>query len=60
MIVYHGSTVSVKLPQIMKSDRMLDFGDGFYTTSHKEQVDPWSEIVAVKHKTSTYTTMRGA
>ena len=52
MIIYHGSVVPVKIPKIMKSDRMLDFGEGFYTTSNKEQANRWSEIVAVKRVTN--------
>ena len=52
MIIYHGSIVPVEVPKILKSERMLDFGDGFYTTSNREQADRWSEIVAVKRKTN--------
>ena len=37
MIIYHGSTVAVKEPRILKSGRKLDFGEGFYATSSKEQ-----------------------
>jgi len=51
MIIYHGSNVVVEHPQILISERMLDFGMGFYTTSNKEQAIRWAEIVAVKHKT---------
>jgi len=29
MTVYHGSTVPVEFPKIMKSIRMLDFGDEY-------------------------------
>ena len=53
MIIYHGSTFPVETPKILKSERMLDFGDGFYTTSNKEQAERWSEIVAVKRKTDS-------
>ena len=52
MIVYHGSIVPVEIPKILKSVRMLDFGDGFYTTSNKEQANRWAEIVAAKRKTN--------
>jgi len=52
MIIYHGSIVSVEIPKILKSERMLDFGDGFYTTSNRNQADRWAEIVAVKRKTN--------
>ena len=52
MIIYHGGTDPVKIPKIMKSERMLDFGEGFYTTSNREQAARWAELVAVKRKTS--------
>jgi len=32
---------------------MLDFGEGFYTTSNKEQAKRWAELVSAKHKTNT-------
>jgi len=51
-IVYHGSTAPVEIPQIMKNGRMLDFGEGFYTTSNKEQAYRWAELVAVKRKSN--------
>ena len=51
MIIYHGSTVSVETPKILKSERMLDFGEGFYTTFNYEQAVRWSERVAAKRKT---------
>ena len=37
MIVYHGSTVVVELPQIIKTEYGRDFGFGFYTTDIKKQ-----------------------
>ena len=33
MILYHGSNVEVRLPRILTTNRSLDFGAGFYTTS---------------------------
>jgi hypothetical protein len=33
MIIYHGSDVAVPEPKIMAANRLLDFGEGFYTTS---------------------------
>jgi len=53
MIVYHGSSVQVEEPKIMKQERMLDFGAGFYTTSNKEQAFRWAEIVAERRKTNS-------
>lgn len=37
MILYHGSNIEVKNPQIIKSRRLLDFGAGFYLTSDYAQ-----------------------
>ncbi|MCT4543646.1 MAG: DUF3990 domain-containing protein [Vallitalea sp.] len=37
MNIYHGSDVIVDKPKILKSNRLLDFGIGFYTTTNKEQ-----------------------
>ena len=42
MILYHGSNVEVKKPQIIKSKRLLDFGTGFYLTSDYEQAKKWA------------------
>lgn len=42
MILYHGSNIEVKNPQIIKSRRLLDFGVGFYLTSDYEQVKKWA------------------
>ena len=51
MTIYHGSTVPVEKPQILPSNRMLDFGIGFYTTSNLEQAIRWAKIVAAKQET---------
>ena len=51
MIVYHGSTTPIEAPKILKSKRMLDFGEGFYTTSNKDQANRWAEIVAARRNT---------
>jgi len=44
MILYHGSTEIVEKPRIITSDKFLDFGYGFYTTTSKEQALRWAEI----------------
>lgn len=44
MILYHGSTVIVKEPEIRKADYFLDFGTGFYTTTSHEQAQRWAKI----------------
>jgi len=50
MIIYHGSTVPVRAPKILQSERMLDFGSGFYTTSNKEQAVSWAKLVAERRE----------
>lgn len=42
MILYHGSNVEVKEPILLKVQRELDFGKGFYTTSDMEQAARWA------------------
>ena len=44
MLLYHGSNVEVSNPQIIESDRRLDFGKGFYLTSSYEQAKRWAEL----------------
>lgn len=44
MILYHGSDVIVENPKIIKANRTLDFGHGFYTTTSKEQACKWASI----------------
>lgn len=38
MTLYHGSDIIVEEPKLGFSNRNLDFGKGFYTTSLKEQL----------------------
>ena len=42
MKLYHGSTVTVKCPNIQKSRKATDFGKGFYTTTNFEQAEKWA------------------
>jgi len=44
MILYHGSTEIVEKPRIIISDKFLDFGYGFYSTTSKEQALRWAKI----------------
>ena len=44
MILYHGSTDLVELPEIRKGEVYLDFGVGFYTTTSLEQAERWARI----------------
>lgn len=49
MKIYHGSYVVVEKPEILKSNRLLDFGIGFYTTSNKGQAVRWAEKVSLRN-----------
>ncbi|MFD3158703.1 DUF3990 domain-containing protein (plasmid) [Haloimpatiens sp. FM7330] len=51
MNIYHGSDVIVERPKILESNRMLDFGMGFYTTSNKKQAIRWAEKVSLRNNT---------
>ena len=42
MLLYHGSNVAVQKPKIIISNRTLDFGFGFYTTSSEIQAQKWA------------------
>lgn len=42
MIVYHGSNLDVRTPELLPSKRLLDFGAGFYVTSDFEQAKKWA------------------
>lgn len=44
MKLYHGSNMQVPNPQILISDRNLDFGVGFYLTSSLEQAERWAVL----------------
>ena len=48
MILYHGSNIEVTEPQIIVSNRALDFGAGFYTTSSEEQAIRWAKLQALR------------
>lgn len=43
MILYHGSNLDVKNPDVLHSQICLDFGVGFYVTSVKEQAERWAK-----------------
>lgn len=42
MKLYHGSTVTVRRPNIQKGRKATDFGRGFYTTTSFEQAKKWA------------------
>ena len=52
MTIFHGSDVAVPEPKIIFANRLLDFGEGFYTTSSYEQARRWAERVRQKKKSA--------
>lgn len=51
MKLYHGSLEIVEIPAIRESNRKLDFGRGFYTTTDFDQAKRWVEIRKRKEQT---------
>ena len=49
MIVYHGSDVIVEHPDNLHSQKHLDFGMGFYTTTVQLQAERWAKRKAALH-----------
>lgn len=45
MILYHGSNVVVSKPRLIRQNRFLDFGFGFYTTTNKVQAIAFADKV---------------
>ena len=45
MILFHGSNTVVNEPRVIDSDRYLDFGPGFYTTTNKDQAVNFAQKV---------------
>ncbi len=50
MLVYHGSNVEVIKPIILKKNSLLDFGQGFYTTTNEEQSKEFATKVVQRRK----------
>ena len=50
MLLYHGSNIVVREPKILKSQRYLDFGAGFYMTSDFEQARKWAVRTAARRE----------
>lgn len=51
MKLFHGSNVAVEQPRLIKSDRRLDFGSGFYLTSSYSQASKWA-VLTVRRRLS--------
>ncbi len=50
MILYHGSNVIVNQPKLIRQNRYLDFGFGFYTTTNREQAVNFAQKVTDRRK----------
>ncbi len=55
MNLFHGSNILVQNPQIIISEKTLDFGTGFYTTSSLEQAKKWAINKTKREKQGTAT-----
>lgn len=48
MIVYHGTTMIIKRPQVKYAKDYLDFGRGFYVTTYREQAEKWAKRKSIR------------
>ena len=55
MILYHGSTMEVSQPHILKSEIRRDFGFAFYTTDIQAQAERWARRRAMIESRRTQT-----
>ena len=55
MILYHGSNVVVEQPKLIRQNRYLDFGFGFYTTTNRDQAVNFAQKVTDRRKTDAAT-----
>ena len=55
MILYHGSTMEVSQPRILKSEIGRDFGFSFYTTDIQAQAERWAKRRAMIERRRTKT-----
>lgn len=51
MKLFHGSLEIVSKPEIRTSNRTLDYGNGFYTTTSHQQAKDWVKRRISEHKT---------
>jgi hypothetical protein len=54
MLVYHGSYLEIRNPDINYGRSNLDFGKGFYVTSLKEQSEKWAKRRAKAEKKNAF------
>lgn len=50
MLLYHGSNVVVSEPKLIRQNRFLDFGFGFYTTTNQKQAIAFADKVYKRRK----------
>ena len=50
MIVYHGTTMEIRNPDVKFSKKYLDFGQGFYLTTYQNQAEKWALRKALRQK----------
>jgi hypothetical protein len=55
MILYHGSNLIVDKPKLIRQNRFLDFGYGFYTTTNREQAVNFAKKVASRNESGKAT-----
>lgn len=48
MKLYHGSYTIVQEPEVNRGRTKVDFGQGFYLTSIKEQAENWSRVISFR------------
>ena len=53
MTIFYGSDIAVPEPKIILANRLLDFGEGFYTTSSYGQAQRWANRVRLRKKSET-------
>ncbi len=51
--LYHGSNLTVEQPKLLKGQRALDFGSGFYLTSSQQQAAKWARTVTRRNGKGT-------
>lgn len=55
MILYHGSNVTVEHAKLIRQNRYLDFGFGFYTTTNRNQAINFAQKVTDRRKAGAAT-----
>ncbi|MCI8376186.1 MAG: DUF3990 domain-containing protein [Lachnospiraceae bacterium] len=53
MILYHGSNVIVDKPMLIRQNRTLDFGSGFYTTTNRNRAVSFAAKVTERRESGS-------